>query len=257
MLETFADNNSTIEEIIQYVDQICALIPPFASTCDAIAQEGVEEVVQWILQNESPTQICQQLGLCSSKVVVPVKKVDDAECTECEYVIGTIEEWLDNGSNQQEVITTIETVCTYMPEWATTCDSIIAWGVPTTVSWIEEYENASVVCQQMQSCDSQKVNKLPAAPFDDCSSCEEIVYMVEAYVYLNSSQSEIVTYLDIACQVVPQWTAQCESLIQTELPQIIQYIESNESPTQICTTLGVCSSKTANKVIDLGKILIQ
>jgi saposin len=247
VIEGFVEQGMNSSQIQAYIQAVCDLIPGFQSTCDALAEQGIDEVVAWINQNEDPEQICQQLGLCSSKkpavATKPTKVASTAECSACENVIATVENWLDSTSNQQEVITAIEVVCTYMPEWSTTCDAIIAWGVPTTVAWIEEYENPTAVCGQLALCNASVAKPKMLTGLDGCSICQEIVYMVENYISLGSTTTEIETYVDIACTVIPQWTQQCENYISSEVPSIIQWIENDETPQTVCTQLGTCSSK--------------
>jgi len=184
IVENWATSNSTDQEIIEYLETLCNFFPGFGAVCDSIAQQGIEVVIQWIEQNESPDEICQQLGLCTSektklpsakviqsiveaktkfgssklvenfiKIHKPIPKLPaDIECTGCNEVIGVIENWLDNTQDQQTVIDTVEVVCTYMPDWETTCDSIVETGVPVVVDWIIKYENSTVVCNQLDLC---------------------------------------------------------------------------------------------------------
>lgn len=270
LIEGWVESNATVSQIEQYLDGICNLIPSYGAICQAIVNQGIPEIIQYIEQNETPQQICTQLGLCSSvtlingglinphKTAVPTlkelqklspgiltsvkpSKVGDAQCDLCQQIIGAIENWMANTNDQAEVITAVEVVCTYMPQWQTTCDAIIEAGVPTVVGWIAQNENSTVVCQQLGLCESAKPKFV--APQDDCGICEQIVTTVYYYVNQNYTESVIENYLDIACTIVPQWSQVCETFVQEELPQIISWVEQNESADTICTSLGVCSSK--------------
>lgn len=283
-VEQWVENNATESQILQYLDTICSLFPSYQSTCDAVAEQGIAQIITWIQANETPETICTQLGACSSskkathyksfekiskptqtkinvkvptlqaimnaKVIPskPLKKVDapqDVQCSGCMEVIGVIENWLDQANNQQEVITAVEVVCTYMPDWETTCDAMIAMGIPQVVNWIDNNENATVVCNQLGLCGSQKVNKVIHVT-DDCGECSQVIAMVENYLSSNTSVTAIENYVNIACTYVPQWTQMCEQYIDGEIPQIVAYIEANEDATTICTQIGLCSSKKVN-----------
>jgi len=178
------------------------------------------------------------------KLSASKKQDKGVECGSCENVISVIEEWLDQSSSQQEVINAVEVVCTYMPDWTDTCDAMVAAGIPTVITWIETYENSTVVCNQLGMCTPAPVVK-PLPVFhsqDECGECESIVTMIENYVASNTSIGAIEAYLDIACTIVPQWTSLCENVIAQELPQIIAMLEQQESPQTVCTTLGACTS---------------
>jgi len=171
----------------------------------------------------------------------------DLECEECGEVISIIENWLDQSEDQQMVIQAIEVVCTYMPDWESTCDAMVESGVPTVVQWIDEYENETVVCGQLGLCQSLKPEiKKPATlplPGDDCSECESIITTIENWMASNYSIETMASYLEILCTLVPQYTSVCDSYITNNLVMIIKYIESEESPADICAALGACSNK--------------
>jgi saposin len=253
IVENWVESNATEAEIQSYLDTLCSLVPGYASVCDGIVNQGLGQVIQWIQENETPTEVCQQLGLCSSMKKLPATAqinhitipTDDIDCTTCEYVITVVETWLDNANNQQDVITTLEVVCTYMPDWTSTCDAIIAYGVPTVVNWVEEYENATTVCTQIEECPSAKSCAKPMKPakVDDatCGICGDIVSTIENYVAQGSTETEIENYLEIVCALIPQWSATCNSIVVSEVPQIISYLEQNQTPDQICTEINLCN----------------
>jgi saposin len=263
LVETWVEANATEQEIIQYLNTICALFPQYQQTCDQIADQGVGQVIQWIEQNETPTQVCTQLGFCTSSKGVsmpspktalriakllpqpPKPKVnDDAECDVCEEVIGYIENWLANSDDQEQVITAVEVVCTYMPEWENTCDAIIAAGVPEVINWILTYENNTVVCGQLGLCDAVVPQaEAPKLPADSCDDCTTVIGYIESWVAANATESEIVTYLETICTLLPQYQQICSSIIATEIPAIIADLEANQPPATICAEIGLCSGQ--------------
>jgi len=262
MIEELYLNGYTENETLSIVESFCTNIPGFTQICDQIAVEGLDEIFAYIKQNEDPTQVCTELGFCSKKrmlLPIPTKPMIPAstECTECGQVIAMIENWMANSLNEKQIITAVEAFCTYVPGFETTCDQIIETGVPTVISYIIEYENASVVCGQIGMCGAEFKAAIVAAkpksksPLDDCSVCQEIIYFIENYAESSSSISSIETYLEIACAIVPSWKSQCDTVITTGVPQIVQWLEANEDSQQVCTQLEQCSS------ISLGKVALN
>jgi hypothetical protein len=249
MVESWVEQNATEAQILQFLDTLCTIVPSYQAVCDQIAESSLAQIIAYINQDQTPTEVCTEIGMCTSMEFQLIKnfflatKVNDLECGSCEDVISTIEQWLDASNNQQEVITAIEVVCTYMPDWETTCDAMVEAGVPTVVTWIDTYENSTVVCDQLGLC-------TPTTPFkifhssDECGECEQIVTVIENYVASNATESAIESYLDIACTVVPQWTDVCENVIAQEIPQIITLLEQEEDPQAVCTALDLCSSNS-------------
>jgi len=253
IVENWVESNATESEIQTYLDTLCSLVPGYSSVCDGIVNQGLAQIILWIQQNETPTEICQQLGMCSSKkltvsaTVVPIKlntiPTDSVDCTTCEYVMTVVETWLENANNQQDVITAIEVVCTYMPDWESTCDAIVSYGVPTVVNWVEEYENATTVCTQIEECPSSMVDcDKPIKSSDEkCGICGDVITTIENYIAQGSTEQEIENYLEIICALIPQWSTTCDSIVTSELPQIIAYLEANQTPDQVCTEINLCN----------------
>jgi len=237
MVEGWVANNSTEQQITQYLETICQLVPGYTAVCDAIITEGVVQIITWIKQNESPLTICTQLGLCTSG------KPTDLECEGCEDVIGYVEQWLANTNNQQVVVSAVEVVCTYMPEWESTCDAIIAAGVPDVINWIETAENKTTVCVQLDLCSGKKI-PMPKTPQATCGDCQSIVETIDNWVSMKAAQQTIETSLATACKLIPQWKDMCTSVIQMEVPQIIRWVENDQKPEAICSSLGYCSTKS-------------
>jgi len=261
LVETWVESNATEQQIITYLDAICAAIPNYQAVCDQLVSQGIAQVISWIQNNETPLQVCTQLGMCSnsSKNAFGVKLIketmvpaDDQTCTTCEYIISTVEQWLENTNDQQDVINALETVCTYMPGWETTCDAIIAAGVPQVIEWIATNENSTVVCGQLGLCSSVQIPVVPK-PEDNCDDCETLIGFIENWVEQNATESQIVTYLEGICALVPNYQVVCDTIVETEVPQIIKYIQQNQPPSVVCQELGLCSSKKIqNKPIKLN-----
>jgi len=240
----------------------CTYAPSgYQQVCDTIADEGIEYIVNYINANYNSQQICTMLGLCNSKKVkltashaiklvsnpkikiptIPISKLElgDTDCDACTLAISTIETWIENTNNQQTVITTVEVVCSYMPSWESTCDNIVTVGVPTVIQWITQNENATVVCGQLEMCPTTS-----SKPQDiECDTCSTIFSYIENYIASGSVQTDIENYLDMACALIPEWADACEALVENDIPALIKAIESKETPVELCSDLGLCSSK--------------
>jgi len=249
-IETWVDNNATETQIATYLDVACSTIfSGEQATCDAIIQEGLGEIIGYINQDETPTQVCTQLNFCTSKPKA-VKQSD--VCGDCEEVIGYIENWLNSTENSEEVVVAVEVVCTFMPEWETTCDYIVAYGVDDLIDFIETEEQPDVVCQQIGACNVTK----PAISLKqaECSGCEVVVGYIETWVESNYTVTQIETYLDAICPYIPDFSEQCTEIISQQVPLIVQELEGDESAQAVCTQIGICSSakKPAHKSL-IGK----
>jgi saposin len=84
----------------------------------------------------------------------------------------------------------------------------------------------------------------------DCEMCQYVVSRVESYLKDNSTDQEILTYLENDCKalVKSDWVTECQQMIKSYGPTIITYIINSETPELACTEIGLCTSVTAPKV---------
>jgi len=66
------NQNATDEQIEQAIEKVCNLLGPYSSQCDAIVQDEVPDIVEW-LADMTPTEVCQQLNQCSAAIADPSK----------------------------------------------------------------------------------------------------------------------------------------------------------------------------------------
>jgi len=249
-IETWVDNNATETQIATYLDVACSTIfSGEQATCDAIIQEGLGEIIGYINQDETPTQVCTQLSFCTSK---PKAVKQSNVCGDCEEVIGYIENWLNNTENSYEVVVAVEVVCTFMPEWETTCDYIVEYGVDDLIDFIETEEQPDAVCLEIGACNNTAVVAKPVIKTStvhqsECSGCEVIIGYIETWVESNFTVTEIETYLDAICPYFAGYSEQCTQIIAQEVPSIVAALENEENAQAICTELGLCTSAKKHK----------
>jgi len=66
-LKAQLSQNATEEEIKQLLDKLCSYLPSsISSECDALISEYYDAIIQLLLQELDPDQVCTELGLCTS-----------------------------------------------------------------------------------------------------------------------------------------------------------------------------------------------
>jgi len=175
-VDTWVDANATDQEIATYLDVACSTIfSAEESECDAIVATGVTEIVQWLNENETPSQVCTQLGFCSSRRVKshmgglktikaieakPVKlvkaapQIKQSDCGACEVIIGYIEGWAVNNATATQIETYLEAICPYIPNYSQQCTQVIVAEVPTILQYLEQNESPEVICTEIGLCSS-------------------------------------------------------------------------------------------------------
>ena len=107
-LYTILENKDNQDEIRNTLDTLCEYMPSSISKpCEEYVDAYAETVIQLILQDFTPQQICAEIGLCSSVSEV-VMTVQDTKCILCEYVIKTLDDLLANNATEAEIKTALE-----------------------------------------------------------------------------------------------------------------------------------------------------
>jgi len=72
-----------------------------------------------------------------------------------------------------------------------------------------------------------------------CDVCQFVAQEAEALLLTNKTITQIETNLDTLCQKT-KYDTLCENVVNTYLPKIIEFLEQEESPQQVCQQIGLC-----------------
>ncbi|KAM6956206.1 prosaposin [Aplochiton taeniatus] len=112
--------------------------------------------------------------------------------------------------------------------------------------WCQNVKTASL-CGAVSHC-QQNVWNQPQMKSVPCDLCKEVLIVVEQLIENNSTQSEILSYLEKACQLIPDegLTAECKEMVDSYYPILIGIITGElEDPTVVCGAMGLCISQQA------------
>jgi hypothetical protein len=73
----------------------------------------------------------------------------------------------------------------------------------------------------------------------ECDVCQFVAQEAEGLLLTNKTLTEIETELDSFCQKT-KYDTLCESVVNTYLPKILEFLEKEESPQQVCQQVGIC-----------------
>jgi len=76
----------------------------------------------------------------------------------------------------------------------------------------------------------------------ECSICSWLVGEVQTYVAQNQTENEIVTAIQNDCSIFGPLDGLCKTLVGNAVPDIINYLNQNYPPSQICDLLKLCGS---------------
>ncbi|XP_047458698.1 prosaposin isoform X2 [Mugil cephalus] len=112
--------------------------------------------------------------------------------------------------------------------------------------WCQNVKTASL-CGAVTHCQQNVWNK-PQMKSVPCDLCKEVLMVVERILKENATESEVLGYLEKACQLLPEQSlsAQCKEIVDDYFPVIIGIITGElEDPGVVCGAMGLCTSQQA------------
>ncbi|CAJ1067774.1 prosaposin isoform X2 [Xyrichtys novacula] len=112
--------------------------------------------------------------------------------------------------------------------------------------WCKNVKTASQ-CGAVAHC-TQNVWNQPQMKSVPCDLCKEVMIVVSQILKDNATESEILGYLEKACQLIPDQslTAECKEMVDSYYPIIIGIITGElEDPAVVCGAIGLCQSQQA------------
>jgi len=129
--------------------------------------------------------------------------------------------------------------------------------------WCSSLENAKT-CGALGHCKSTIWQKeiLKQDDTETCEFCVAIVKDVEGFLKDNKTEQEILNFLTNACQMIPSKSVadECEMIVQTYLPEIIDLITSEVSPRSVCALIKLCDGledKVSHPKLSVPKVKPQ
>ncbi|XP_029925983.1 prosaposin isoform X2 [Myripristis murdjan] len=110
--------------------------------------------------------------------------------------------------------------------------------------WCQNVKTASL-CGAVTHCQQNVWNK-PQMKSVPCELCKEVLAVVEQLLKDNATESEILGYLEKACQLIPDrgLTAECKEMVDSYYPIIVGIITGElEDPGVVCAALSLCRSQ--------------
>ncbi|XP_004470631.1 prosaposin [Dasypus novemcinctus] len=109
--------------------------------------------------------------------------------------------------------------------------------------WCQSVKTAAD-CGAVQHCLQTVWNK-PTVKSLSCDICQDIITAAGDLLKDNATESEILTYLERACDWLPKpnMSASCKEIVESYLPVIMDMIKGEMSrPGEVCSALSLCES---------------
>lgn len=162
------------------------------------------------------------------------------ECSLCTLIVSEVEKIVGENKTEANIEKALDQVCDILPSALSgPCETLVNRYTPALIALIAQDFPADVVCSKIGLCkDSEEPH--PVGGFE-CAACEYIANVVEQFMGNNHTESEIVEFVDKLCSFLPSaLKGECDVIIETYGPVIIDYIINKEDPQTLCTQIGLC-----------------
>ncbi|CAD5122092.1 DgyrCDS10542 [Dimorphilus gyrociliatus] len=264
------DTNVLVQKYVETIisEEICTKLGPFESQCKQEISEYGAILFDLIATELDGDARCKSLGFCNNpafnkvsvirqqteKIVKQEKmkavKVSSEECVLCEFVINTLERFVNKNSTEEEVISALNKVCSILPDTIKVqcSDFVKTYGNAMVKLLISELK-PEMVCRTLGLCSTNtklvKMIPIKVKAGEFCPICKTVMQYVDSMLQKNSTIQEIEAVMDKVCNFLPSsLTQECDSLVQQYGPLIIHLLAAEMAPQQICTAIGLCTSST-------------
>ncbi|XP_026879158.2 prosaposin isoform X1 [Electrophorus electricus] len=107
--------------------------------------------------------------------------------------------------------------------------------------WCQNVKTASL-CGAVPHC-QQNVWSQPQMKSVPCDLCREVVIVVDQLLKENSTESELLGYMEKTCQLIPDedLATECKEMVDNYYPILMGIIKGElEDPSVVCGALGLC-----------------
>uniref|UniRef100_V5H0Q3 Pulmonary surfactant-associated protein B n=1 Tax=Ixodes ricinus TaxID=34613 RepID=V5H0Q3_IXORI len=198
-------NNATEEEIKLLLDKACSLLPGSSKQkCIDMVNNYLDMLVELIIQQLTPNEICQTLGFCPSSIAAsPVvtsashfpkqgvpKATFGGECDICKNIVQFVYNEMKDKSSEDEVKKLLDGVCNLFAEAERQeCVNLVNTYLDVLVPMLLNKYTPTQICQSLHLCPIARATSLPSAPKNlppkkvvdpnpECAFCQSLVKLV-------------------------------------------------------------------------------
>jgi saposin len=153
--------NATQEEVIQFVDNLCSILPQTIRTeCDNFVAKYGPQFMDALASKLVPSTICTEIGVCTKSVAVDAAVISQPSsltmsmCSICEYVVAAAETIITNNSTETEIEKYLDDACDILGKYSSLCTGFIDTYLPVIFDDLVNGESPATVCAALKLCTS-------------------------------------------------------------------------------------------------------
>ena len=251
--------NSTEQEVITLLDKVCDLFQKSSQICRNLVNANIRDIIQLLLEKESPHTICSQINVCNSSSISalsPLPKQTGAALL-CSAVASIFQSLFSTDLIVRAIVQVFYLTCNILPDETAVenCQSFVMLYIAGILQIMNAALPISYLCVAFLGNNVNAISNINAEPLVfspavrsavECSICELVLDVVRMNIDSKKSVKEIEEDFNIVCQVFPEGNLKqdCESAVYL-VPVVLDLLEHNINPKEICYFVSACPNDSS------------
>lgn len=276
-LHMVISNQETQAEIINEMKSLCTFMSAtFAPECSALVTVAGPKLVQWFVDyTADPSKFCALIGLCTSQLpltrisisnkdvvqiasplIIAAAKIEPAKpktapntnyCMTCESLMKMVDDSLTSKPTVETVKKVLDKGCSLLGAMSSECVELVNKYSETIIQEIVSGAlEPEQLCLKLHVCPAAlKAKRVPTVKGNaiTCELCDMAITYLDKQVGDTRTEQSIEAALTSLCSSLPKsYAEECDQLVATYTPQLIQLLLQQLQPSVICQELGLCTS---------------
>eukprot|EP00095_Tigriopus_kingsejongensis_P007881 maker-scaffold127_size327531-snap-gene-2.26 protein:Tk07881 transcript:maker-scaffold127_size327531-snap-gene-2.26-mRNA-1 annotation:"saposin isoform 1" len=261
-LQEYLGDEKTEAEVEAGLEKLCHMMPSsVADQCDHLVETYGALIVQMVIHDINPTEICQRLQLCTGSLLeqqvshplpVQLSKKDDDNCALCQYVMTTVNGMITDKSDQRMIINLLDSICyKVMPaSISNECEKFVAEYTTIILDFVAAEFTAEQICTELQLCVAQAKELESEAPptaltvtksEEKCIFCEFAMSEFDLMLRNPYNRRDLAQSLADLCSEMPsEMETKCQKFVHKYATNIVKLISVDVAPWMICPAMDLC-----------------
>lgn len=264
-------DNKTEASIVAELDKLCSHLPrSLTDQCIDFVDTYSKELVEMLLADLSPQEVCTYLKLCDATkdvgpkrnnivgkdgeiltneipeyplhMIQPTNIVDDGVCIICEFAMQYIDKAIGNQKTRDKIEKAVHGVCNHLPKTvAKECNDFVDEYADVVISILSQDVSPKEACTLLGLCNVSMVQIQES--ITECALCRAIISQIDKLLGDSKVEAEIEEVVKKVCKYLPASKQEmCNKMVDIYGWSIINMIKAHVDSEKMCTKMALCSS---------------
>ncbi|XP_076318040.1 prosaposin isoform X15 [Tachypleus tridentatus] len=253
-LHTELEDQRSQDDIKKALEKMCTVLPSSVlERCQKFVNKNIQSVITILSLGLDPHVMCPLFDYCPGEDEVK-KKI---ECQTCHWTVQYIHQLLQNVNSEAEIKEMVEEVCKMLPgAMSNSCHHLVVEHGNDILGLLTVAADTDLVCSILNTCPAAAPEPILVKNLnlDTCEVCQLVVDYADKMLENDDFEKDIVALVEKICGVVPTTvSAECQSIIQTYGPYMLQMIGQLANSKEVCQAIDLCKATTGQVHVLGGK----